>query len=509
MKSTLYFISLILVSVQVFCQNCEPVVAYNFNNNTTDISVNDYNATLFNGASTVDDYLEIGYNDDDRAEIPADALNGISDFTIKFDFYLTGLNLSGAAPTNTIIAGASATDESEFAISYQADIMAIVIALKGSGDVFPVELNAENWYCLTVTRAESIVSVFINGTEVSSIDMTSSDLDIEFLEIGQELDCVSGCYATNQSLNGRIDNLSIYPCAIENSNCEPYVAECDTLVYYKFDGTVLDEGIFANNGILNAGAAVSSNILEIDYNDNDYVEIPSSAADGLDEFAISFNFYLNNLNEDGSSPTNTFIAGTDGIDMHELALSYESSSNAFEVAIHEIGGIIPATILPGTWYCVTFYRKSDSVWIELDGIILPTVLSLPEGPLSISFLEIGQELDCAEGCFAENQSLNGKMDNLIIQGCSTIINCNPASVGIYSNQNSDVAITPNPASNWITINGVNLNSANISITNLQGQKLPLEILNNTLVNIAHLPEGMYFLIIENNGMVMVERFVKD
>ena len=44
--------------------------------------------------------------------------------------------------------------------------------------------------------------MFINGTEVASIEMSSLELDIEFLEIGQELDCVGGCYATNQSLKG-------------------------------------------------------------------------------------------------------------------------------------------------------------------------------------------------------------------------------------------------------------------------------------------------------------------
>jgi hypothetical protein len=153
--------------------------------------------------------------------------------------------------------------------------------------------------------------------------------------------------------------------------------------------------------------------------------------------------------------------------------------------------------------------QHDSVWIELDGLILPTVLTLPEGPLTITFLEIGQELDCAEGCFAENQSLNGKMDNLIIQDCSNTINCTPASLSIYANLNNEITINPNPANNWITVNGVNLNSANISITNLQGQKLLIGVVNNTEVNITHLQVGMYFIIIENNGRVMVETFIKE
>lgn len=70
MKSTLLIFSFIITSIQVFSQNCEAVVAYDFNNNTTDISVNEYDATLYSAASTAANYLATGYNDDDRAEIP-------------------------------------------------------------------------------------------------------------------------------------------------------------------------------------------------------------------------------------------------------------------------------------------------------------------------------------------------------------------------------------------------------------------------------------------------------
>ncbi len=502
MKRISLILSILIIVSSVYAQLCEPTVVFNFDGTTADVSGNGNDAVLFNGANVIANYLEIGYNDDDRAEIPTAALDGVSDFTISFEFYLNGLNLSGAAPTNTFIAGSSSFDESEFAISYQADIEAIVVALKGSGDIFPISLSAESWYCLTVMRNGSDVTVSIDGIEVTTIDMTSIALSIEFLEMGQELDCVEGCYATNQSLNGRIDNLKIYPCADPNVDCQPYVISCDTLLNYKFNGTLIDDGVFGNHGTLNAGASVASNILEIGYNNDDYIEVPVAAADGLVDFAISFNFNLNELNINGSSPTNTFIAGTDGINMHELALSYEASSNAFEVAIHEIGGIIPATISANVWYCVTFYRSNDSVWIELDGVMLPTVLTLPEGPLSISFLEIGQELDCADGCFAENQSLNGKMDNLVIQGCSEEIVCSEVSVGIETNKTFEAIIFPNPANNLITIKTpLDFSSAEIAITNSLGQKItPIIVFNygNVIqLDVSGLIPGIYIVQISN------------
>lgn len=500
------------IASAAFNQICEPTVAYNFDGNTLDVSGNDHVAELFYGASTASDYLEIGYNDDDRAEIPSEVLDELADFTVTFEFYLNDLNLSGSAPTNTFIAGASSTNESEFAISYQPDIEAIVVALKGSGEIFPITLSADNWYCLVVKRAGSMVTVYIDGTEVSSISMSPSALSIQFLEIGQELDCVTGCYATNQCLNGRIDNFSIYPCAIDNSSCQPFIASCDTTLHYRFEGDVIDESIFDYHGTLNAGASTDLNILEIGYNDDDYVEIPVGAADGLNDFAISFNFYLNALNNSGSSPTNTFIAGTDGLNMHELALSYESSSNAFEVAIHEVGGIIPAAISPNTWYCVTFYRSGDSVWIELNGTILPTTLITPEGPLNIVFLEIGQELDCPAGCFAENQSLNGKMDNLIIQDCANTISCDPVSVNISSPSYSSFNIYPNPASEVVIINTPKSFSGNLIILSATGQIVQAHTLDNSeqhIVEIDSLPEGMYIAIVMNGNYINSTSFVVE
>lgn len=507
MKHLTLIIAYLILATNIYAQACEPTVAYNFDGNTLDVSGNGNDAVAFAGATADAGYLAIGYNDDDRAELPAAVLDGVNDFTITFSFYLNTLNLSGAAPTNTLIAGASGSNESEFAISYQADIEAIVVALKGSGDIFPISLSAGNWYCLTVKRNGSLVTVYIDGIELSTIDMTSSTLDIEFLEIGQELDCETGCYATNQSLNGRIDNFKVYPCFETNSGCEPFIILCDTLLSYSFTNNILDESVFGNHGTINGTASVTSNILEIGYNNDDYIEVPNAAADGLVNFAISFNFYLNDLNNLGSSPTNAFIAGTDGTNMHELALSYEASSNAFEVAIHEVGGLIPASILPNIWYCVTFYRSNDSVWIELDGLELPTILSLPEGPLSITFLEIGQELDCAAGCFAENQSLNGKMDNLIIQGCAEEVVCGDVSVGIAANSTYEATIYPNPSSDFITIKTpIAFANTEISITNAMGQKeIPVIISNNgnaIHLDVSTLLPGIYIIQLTNTEFVM-------
>lgn len=197
---------------------CSPSVNYLFNGDVTDDSGLGNNGTTVGAPDLSFNYLEIGSTIDDYVEIPPAALDGATDFTVLMNFRINGANLSGTSPTNTLIAGASSTQEGEFAISYQFDIHAICVALKddpGMGHYFYTTLEEGAWYCLRVTRSGADVSVFIDGVLVESFTMIPDALDITFLEFGQELDCPDGCFAVNQCLNGDIDNFELFNCATD------------------------------------------------------------------------------------------------------------------------------------------------------------------------------------------------------------------------------------------------------------------------------------------------------
>ena len=270
-------------------QPCLPTVSYPITWEIEDNSGNNFDPVLMGGATITGEILNIGYNDDDYLEIPSEVLDSIGDFTIQFDFRITDFNLSGASPTNTLIAGASDSEEGEFAISYEKSIDAIVIALKGYGEIFNISLNVFTWYCLQLIREGSDVTVYIDGIPVETIEMSDELLEISFLQMGQELDCPTGCFATNQCLNGNIDNFSIYPCVYPEASCQPYFALCDTMLLYPFDTNVNDYSGNEYHGIVNGGANVDPGYLEIGYNDDDYIDIPVSAINGLQEFTLSFN----------------------------------------------------------------------------------------------------------------------------------------------------------------------------------------------------------------------------
>lgn len=507
MKRYLLLLFCLITAAALQGQPCLPTVSYPITWEMEDNSGNDFDPTIFGDATIIGGYLNIGYNDDDYIDIPVEVLDSIGDFTVQFDFRITTFNLSGAAPTNTIIAGASDFEEGEFAISYEKSINAIVVALKGSGGIFNVTLNEATWYCLQVIRDGSEITVYIDGVAIETIEMSAELLDISFLEIGQELDCTTGCFATNQSLNGDIDNFSIYPCVFTEANCQPYIAPCDTMLLYPFDVNVNDYSGNENHGIVNGDANIDPGYLEIGFNDDDYIDIPVSALNGLQEFTISFNFKLNAFNTTGTSPTNTFIAGTSAGAEHEFALSYEKSSNAFEIAIHNMGGLIPAIINENEWYCVSFNWENDTLTAMLNGVMLPDYLVLPDDPISVTLLEIGQEIDCAAGCFAENQSFNGSMDNLIVMDCSEYIDCKefPNDIINFENRN-EILIFPNPADDIIYLpleKHVHKGKQHIQIYDISGNPI-FDLTTNPGIDRIEIPvidlrNGIYMIVVSSEN----------
>lgn len=497
---------------QLHAQECTPVVSYLFNGETEDYSGSGYNAELMGGASVAVDYLACGYNTTDYAVLPNEVLDGATDFTISFDFYLNSFNVTGSSPTNTLIAGASATEEAEFAISYEESIQSIVVALNGVGETFTIEtINTATWYCLTVKREGGDVTVYIDGISIGTQNISSGVVDISFLEIGQELDCPGGCFATNQSLNGRIDDFRIYNCITSGNNCEPYIAPCDTMARYRFEGNANDLSGNGQNGILHGGADASDGFISIGYNATDYIELPDSVLTGAGDFVISFNFMLNDFNTSGASPTNTFIAGINAANEAEFAISYEKSSDGFEIAFHDAGGVIPATIETGKWYCLTVYRQGENVWATLDGDSLPGLLILPLGEMDPEFLEIGQELDCVAGCFAENQCLNGAIDELIISECLDDIKCSNFPQAIHNHYVKEISVFPIPASNVIQISaGENKPIQLATIRNAAGQII-YRISNfssqQLSVDIQNWPDGIYFIRLEGDDFWGLQKFV--
>ncbi|MDZ4666939.1 MAG: T9SS type A sorting domain-containing protein [bacterium] len=86
---------------------------------------------------------------------------------------------------------------------------------------------------------------------------------------------------------------------------------------------------------------------------------------------------------------------------------------------------------------------------------------------------------------------------------------NAASVGIKQINEQSLSIYPNPATQKIQANGNLGLNAKVSIFNISGVLVQTETLSNNTVNIENLTNGIYFLMVEYNGQVVKQRFVKN
>jgi hypothetical protein len=70
-----------------------------------------------------------------------------------------------------------------------------------------------------------------------------------------------------------------------------------------------------------------------------------------------------------------------------------------------------------------------------------------------------------------------------------------------------IFIYPNPAQNKLFVGGVNIEtSASTTIYDVQGKSTNYKIINNE-IDISELTNGIYFLSLENEGILFHQKFV--
>lgn len=81
---------------------------------------------------------------------------------------------------------------------------------------------------------------------------------------------------------------------------------------------------------------------------------------------------------------------------------------------------------------------------------------------------------------------------------------------INNSEELNITLYPNPVSNILTIEGVNIENKSIFIQNSLGQNLPSNFLTSNQINVANLPNGIYFVIIEEeNTQLRRLKFIKE
>lgn len=222
------------------CPEELPDAAYTFTNGLVDDSGNNRLASTM-GNATVESYLSLPNDANSALLLPAEVLDGAEDFTIAFSVRFTTLHTepteNGFDPINVIVNGFATNNA--FTIGYRKRENSIHFSFAGSGYEISLEdeLQEDNWYCWGITRSGNLLNVYLDGDRVGA-DIVVSNAPVEILPsglvIGQDQDCLTGCYEQNQSMAGDLDDLLIYrqakAAAFFTSNCqiiERHVSICE------------------------------------------------------------------------------------------------------------------------------------------------------------------------------------------------------------------------------------------------------------------------------------------
>ncbi len=229
-------IALLLVLTTFFLQaqnnlNQGLLAVYSFDGCTEDLTAS-ANDGILTGSATASDALQIPRDDTSALLLNGTFLNGLSDFSIAFQVTFTAFNTTGSpqTPLNTILSGANATQLKALVLAYDASENTFLITINGNTYEVPnVSFILQQSYCIQVIRRNNVVHLYINGVKTGAGATENSPLQItaNTLVIGQDQDCLGGCFTDYQSLNGNLDNLRFYNRALSDTELSAYCTDPD------------------------------------------------------------------------------------------------------------------------------------------------------------------------------------------------------------------------------------------------------------------------------------------
>jgi len=268
MKSITLFTLLFSLSVGIsYADINESLIAYYpLNGNCLDLSGNENNGTI-NGATLIED--KFGNNDHayifqdnaiDHFLLPHSVLNTLQ--TFSFSAYLT---IESFNNSNNLVSCARTDHDNSFIIQYN-QIDGNGWSLWFGDSQFEFESNSimddNQWHHVVIIKQLSIGKLYIDGIKIGN-DLTlpeqSLKVDPGGLVIGQDQDCVGGCFVTHQGWEGKIDELRIYGIALsEDKINELYSKFMDDCSYIDLDKDgVIDKFDECPNTV--QGTAVNNN----------------------------------------------------------------------------------------------------------------------------------------------------------------------------------------------------------------------------------------------------------
>jgi len=397
------------------------VAHYEFEGNANDSSGNGNNGTEYGGVSYVDGVIgQAGSFDgvDDYIAIPFDAID--QELSISFWMNTDDLNSCVDGYGSTVVAN-SPTEGSGYNHTLQLcngslKPEAYLDNTLEQNFVTSVQINANIWTHISYTiKRNSDIYIYVNGVLK------------ERFQAGDYINNNDG-YLTiadirpNRGLfyKGKLDDLRIYDRVLKESEIEALYKMGQTVdlndglvAHYEFEGDANDSSkngydgeefgtIGYVDGVVGDKAIYLSEV-------NSYIGIEKDM--DLKDFTLSFFVSI----DQKAGATNMFVQGANSSYDNEFNFGWRNSDEALEGYFSMHGDYSNSYNLLNKWTHIVYANHDGMVKLYINGELFYTYdLTEADENINIEYLVIGKDQDCMRGCFDDDQSLLGKMDDLRI-----------------------------------------------------------------------------------------------
>ena len=151
---------------------------------------------------------------DDSVILPHMLVDGLADMSVE-------LWLNTTDPSGGILTGANgnANASNEFLLFVQtADSVTPWVKQRSAGAV-SATLSDGVWHHVAFVRAANNGTLYVDGVRMGTLLYPAGPIDIgpHGLQLGQEQDCLAGCFQPDQALDGLFDEVAIYDRALSET----------------------------------------------------------------------------------------------------------------------------------------------------------------------------------------------------------------------------------------------------------------------------------------------------
>lgn len=177
-------------------------------------------ATLVNNVDYAPGFVDDAFSlnglsgaQDGRVVMPRLAADGLADLTVEF--WVNTTDTVGA-----LFSGANGNSPGgNELLLFQGTAGLVVWVKQKSSPSIPTFISDGAWHHVAFAREGNMGRLYVDSMLIDTREYPEGPLDIgpRGLMIGQEQDCLAGCFQTEQALDGRVDEVAVYGRALSDS----------------------------------------------------------------------------------------------------------------------------------------------------------------------------------------------------------------------------------------------------------------------------------------------------